>query len=756
VASPITFVPSLTEQEALARAAAFFGIEPEYWDVWGVRHVAEPDVVRAILTAMGVDCSCREALDAAVEEALWQEWSRPLPPVVVLSETAREVPVNVPPDAAEARITIRWEEGGEEHYALALERLAEAGEACLRGRSFRRKLAPLPPLRWGYHSIQVGAGGVAASASLIVCPERAWIPPELASGGRMAGIAISLFGLRSARNWGSGDFTDLEHFLDWAAEDAGVSFVALNPLHAIHNRQPFNTSPYLPNSVFYRNPLYLDVERIEDFQRSRRAQALFESPEIQQEIRELRAAPLVEYERVWSLKRLFLQMAYQTFVEEGDAARREAFDAYCARQGDLLERFAVYCALDEWIHSLTPEIWVWPEWPEPYRDPDSDAVHAFARERPREVLFHKYVQWQIELQLARAQEHARRKGMRIGLYHDLALATDRCGSDLWAHRPFFATGCRVGAPPDDFSPGGQDWGFPPPNARRHRQDGYRLFIESIRRNCAHGGALRIDHVMRFFRLFWIPDGMEAAHGAYVRDFHEDLLRILALESIRNRVVIVGEDLGTVEPWIRTELERFGVLGYRVLYFEKTREGDFRRPDEYPRQALVAATTHDLPTLAGFWMGRDIEARRAAGRLSERHYQEALQVRAQDKRRLLEALSRAGLLAQEAMRRAANTGEFTAELQSAVIGFLSTTPSMLMLLNQEDLTGETEQQNLPGTTAEYPNWRRKMRLSVEELRSDPRGKEVTAMLRQWLEASGRLAEKTGQPGVSPFSQHEPPR
>jgi 4-alpha-glucanotransferase len=342
------------------------------------------------------------------------------------------------------------------------------------------------------------------------------------------------------------------------------------------------------------------------------------------------------------------------------------------------------------------------------------------------------------------------------LYHDLALATDRCGSDLWAHRPFFATGCRVGAPPDDFSPGGQDWGFPPPNARRHRQDGYRLFIESIRRNCAHGGALRIDHVMRFFRLFWIPDGMEAAHGAYVRDFHEDLLRILALESIRNRVVIVGEDLGTVEPWIRTELERFGVLGYRVLYFEKTREGDFRRPDEYPRQALVAATTHDLPTLAGFWMGRDIEARRAAGRLSERHYQEALQVRAQDKRRLLEALSRAGLLAQEAMRRAANTGEFTAELQSAVIGFLSTTPSMLMLLNQEDLTGETEQQNLPGTTAEYPNWRRKMRLSVEELRSDPRGKEVTAMLRQWLEASGRLAEKTGQPGVSPFSQHEPPR
>jgi 4-alpha-glucanotransferase len=737
VASPISFAPAATEQEALTRAAAFFGIEPDYWDVWGVRHVAEPEVVRAILTAMGVNGSCRESLDAAVEEALWQEWSQPLPPVVVLCETARELAVHVPPDALEAHITIRWEEGGRQHYPVALDELPESGEAYLRGRSFRRKLAPLPPLRPGYHSIHVEIGGTTASASFIVYPERAWIPPELASGGRMAGIAISLFGLRSARNWGCGDFTDLEQFIDWAAEEAGVSFIALNPLHAIHNRQPFNTSPYLPNSIFYRNPIYLDVERIEDFQRSRRARALLESPEVEQEIGELRAAPLVEYERVWALKRRFLQMAYQTFVEESDAFRQEAFNAYCAREGDLLERFAVYCALDEWIHSRRPEIWVWPEWPEPYRDPDSDAVHRFVREHPREILFHKYVQWQIDLQLARAQAHALRKGMRIGLYHDLALATDRCGSDLWAHRPFFATGCRVGAPPDDFSPGGQDWGFPPPNARRHRRDGYRLFIESIRRNCAHGGALRIDHVMRFFRLFWIPDGMEASRGAYVRDFHEDLLGILALESVRNRVVIIGEDLGTVEPWIRTELERFGMLGYRVLYFEKTQEGDFRGPEEYPRQALVAATTHDLPTLAGFWLGCDIEARRAAGRLSETQYREALQARARDKEKLVDALSRAGLLAEEDGRRAADAGQFTAKLQSAVLGFLCSTPCMLLLLNQEDLTGETEQQNLPGTTAEYPNWRRKMRLSVEELRSTPQGREITALLRRWLEASGRL-------------------
>lgn len=737
MAFPITFVPSPAEEEALSRTAAFFGIQSEYWDVRGVRHVAEAEVLRAILRAMGVDCCSRETLDAAVEEALWEEWSQLLPPVLVLAETARELPLNVSPGADRVEIRIRWEEGGEERYSVTLGGLEESGAAVLRGQIFCRKLVPLPSLPLGYHSIQVETGATTSSARLVVCPDRAWLPAELASGGRLAGIGISLFGLRSARNWGCGDFTDLERFIDWAADEAGVSFVALNPLHAIHNRQPFNTSPYLPNSVFYRNPLYLDVERIEDFQRSRRARSLFESSEVQQEIHALRAAPLVEYERVWALKRRFLQIAYETFAEDGVPSRREAFDAYCAREGELLERFALYCALDEWIHAQNPDIWVWPDWPEPYRDPDSEAVRWFARERRQEVLFHKYVQWQIELQLATAQEHARRKGMRIGLYHDLALATDRCGSDLWAHRSFFAAGCRVGAPPDDFSPGGQDWGFPPPLARRHRQDGYRLFVESIRRNCAYGGALRIDHAMRFFRLFWIPDGMEPAHGAYVRDSWKDLLRIVALESVRQKVLIVGEDLGTVEPWVRKELERFGILGYRLLYFEKTPEGEFRAPEGYSRQALVAANTHDLPTLAGFWLGRDIEARRAAGRLTDSQYREALEARSLDKQRLLDLLFRLELLPDYVPRQAAAIPELTGELHNAIVGLLAATPSMLFLLNQEDLTKETEQQNLPGTTAEYPNWRRKMRFSVEELRAAPEARDVTAMLRHWLERTGRL-------------------
>ncbi len=278
--------------------------------------------------------------------------------------------------------------------------------------------------------------------------------------------------------------------------------------------------------------------------------------------------------------------------------------------------------------------------------------------------------------IAAAQQHARDKGLSIGLYHDLALATDRFGSDLWAHRSFFAAGCRVGSPPDDFSPKGQDWGFPPPNRRRHREAGYRLFAESIRKNCRHGGALRIDHVMRLFRLYWIPDGVDATQGAYVRDHWDDLVRILALESVRNRVVVIGEDLGTVEPEVRETLARFGILSYRLLYFEKDRERRvFASSADYPRQALVSSTTHDLPTLAGFWMHEDIEQRRRAGVLpDEAGYRAQLAARAAEKQKMLDVLLAEGLLPPGFPRNAADIPELTGELHNAVIGFLASTPA----------------------------------------------------------------------------------
>ncbi|HLJ77596.1 MAG TPA: 4-alpha-glucanotransferase, partial [Acidobacteriaceae bacterium] len=289
---------------------------------------------------------------------------------------------------------------------------------------------------------------------------------------------------------------------------------------------------------------------------------------------------------------------------------------------------------------------------------------------------------------------------------------------------------------DDFSPNGQDWGFPPPDAERHREDGYRLFAESIRKNCRHGGALRIDHVMRLFRLYWIPDGCDATRGAYVKERSDDFLRILALESVRNRVVVVGEDLGTVEPAVRESLARFGVLSYRLFYFEKNSQSEFRCHGEYPRQALVASTTHDLPTLAGYWAGADIQARRDVCMLDEAGWRSQMEARAVEKQKMLDVLFHEGLLNPALPRSAAAYPELTGELHHAVAGFLALTPSQLLAINQEDLTKETAQQNLPGTTWQYPNWGRKMRFTVEQLKHNVEAHNYTVMFRDWIEKAGR--------------------
>lgn len=681
-------------EDILRAAAGDLGVQQEFWDIFGSLHQTTATTNRAILAALGIDASSEESLEAGLalrestrSQTLW-------PPVLV---TGQSEPLGFP--------------------AGALEIVTEQGERLQSGPGLKLPL--------GYHNARLAG----ADLRLIVTPDRAWLPEK----ARCAGLGITLYGLRSARNWGCGDFRDLTDLIEWAVPSLHVDFIALNPLHAIHNRRPYNTSPYLPNSIFYRNHLYLDVEAVPGFDAIRH---LFEDDETLAEIGRLRESPTVEYERVAALKRRALTLIF-------DAG---APDASCLQwiegEGDLLRLFATCSALDEFVHHENPEIWVWPDWPEQYRDPDSPAVREFAARYAREILFHGWLQWLVDGQLQRVQARARELGMSIGLYHDLALATDRCGSDLWAHRPFYVAGCRVGSPPDDFSPSGQDWSFPPPNSARHREDGYRLFVESIRKSLRHGGALRIDHVMRLFRLYWIPEGHDATDGAYVRDYAADLVRILALESVRNRVVIVGEDLGTVEPEVRETLQRFGILSYRLLYFERNENG-FKPPAEYPVQALVATTTHDLPTITGFWAGADIEARLRAGIIDNAGRHAQIGDRIREKQRLLDALLVTGLLPAEHERDAARIPELTGELHYAIAGFLAQTPAMLWLINQEDMTKEPDQQNLPGTTWQYPNWSRKMRWTLESLRepgeADREAQDCAVMIRDWIARAGRATE-----------------
>lgn len=740
---------SAEDLQLLNRAAELWGILPEYEDVTGRKHPTSPETQKAILGALGVPVHDPAALHRAIDERLLAEWSALLPPSIVVLAGAGEFVLRLPEAEAEGTlsVTVQQEDGWRQQRRWELSAMRRLAQAEVAGRRFLAVAVPLPTLPLGYHQLRVvhrrGRQRRWARAALIVCPDRVWTPPAMDGERRAAGLAVSLYALRSERNWGAGDFTDLEHLLDWVAEQTGVSFIGLNPLHAIANRQPYNTSPYLPTSVFYRNLLYVDVERIEDFQRSRRAQRWFQRPEIREELQALRQTDFVEYERVYTLKLQALKLAFLEFLREfrRQTPRARAFEMWRRREGELLERFAIYCALEEWMRRRRPGTWVWPDWPAEYQHPGSRAVARFAKKHWRLVLFYQYAQWQLELQLAALQQHALRRGLAIGLYHDLALATDRCGADFWAYRPYYVSGCRVGAPPDDFSPSGQDWAFPPPDCDRHRRSGYRLFIEAVRRNARHGGALRLDHVMRLFRLYWIPEGRTPAEGAYVRQPHQELLPILALESVRNRVVIVGEDLGTVTPEIRAELERWGLLGYRIPYFEKNPDGRFRRPEQYPEQALVCSTTHDLPTLAGFWLGRDIEARRRAGLIEAEDWQRQWAERAADKQRLLDLLFELGLLPDWFPRRAELAPDWCGELHNAMVGLLSGARSRLMVLTWEDLFKETDQQNLPASTWQYPNWRRKTQLSLEELHTAPFARDCAAMFRAWLERSGRLRRRS---------------
>jgi 4-alpha-glucanotransferase len=707
----IVWAPCATLAEALERAADEFRVVAEYTDNWGEVRETKPEVRAAVLRSLGVPVDSLPALNDFLRDRLLAEWSRLLPETLVTGPTppSGTPAICVPADTdenARLRLRIRLESGEVEQGDWRLGDLEWIGEATVGERRFhRRALQFKPPVPLGYHELW-GALDAEPSDGVvtrwIVGPDRAYQAEE--APARMGGLAISLYGLRSSRNWGVGDFTDLAGMADWAARDLGVALIGLNPLHAIHNRQPFNTSPYLPLSAFFRNPLYLDIDAVPEMAGSERAQLLRRLPCVTRELAALRDAEFVEYERAWRIKRLFLRALFRQ-MEREQGERRERFEAYCA--DPLLRQFATYCALDPEMHRRDRNAWSWPQWPAEFHRPGNEAVAKTAS--VREVRFHSYLQFLIDEQLAAAQQACREAGMAIGLYHDLALATDRGGCDTWMMPELFVQGCRVGSPPDGFSPEGQDWSFPPPDDAAHARNGYQAFRELIRRNARHGGALRFDHVMRFFRLFWIPDGFAAREGVYVHSNAEALMRVLALESHRGRFLVIGEDLGTVTGEIRQMLDQFGILGYRLLYFE--RDGDeYRGADTYPRQSVAAITTHDLPTLAGFWQSADIEARRAAHLVSQASYEEQLRARKGD----IEALD-----------------ELLGEPESraiAALGFLAQTPSRILMINQEELTDEPLQQNLPGSTAEYPNWRRKMRVKVERLRKEFTFAERTALVR----------------------------
>jgi (1->4)-alpha-D-glucan 1-alpha-D-glucosylmutase len=705
---------------ALRALALRHGIAPSYRDIFGVEHAAPDATLRALLAAMGVDAERDEDSDALGANA---PATAVLPPAVVVRQREQPVHLCVSLPASRIRETLHCrvvEEGGRTHrQAFYPAESAATAEAVIDGTPYRVcELTLTPALPTGYHRVDLQTRFRSlAHTRVIVVPDTCYQPEVAAGDGRGWGAAVQLYTLRSERNWGMGDFTDLALVVEqWAARGADV--VGINPLHALFLAEPERASPYSASSRLFLNPLYLDVERIADHAECDAAREKVRAPPFQMRLAALRRADRVDYAGVAAAKREILETLYAHFRDRHlrrHTARGRDFRAYVAAQGEPLRRFALFEALHE--HHVAGEAHSgdWRQWPEPYRDPESRETKRFARQHRARIEYFSYLQWQCEQQLEAVHARAVELGQGVGLYRDLAVSVEASGADAWSAQTRYASSATVGAPPDDFNLHGQNWGLAPPLPEALAAAGYEPWIEVLRRNMRGAGALRIDHVMALWRLFWVPQGAAAEHGAYVGYPHDALLGILALESVRNRCAVVGEDLGTVPEEVRAAMRRMGILSYRLLMFEKAADGEYTAPAAYPPEALAAFSSHDLPTLAGWWEGRDLALRAELDLYPDAATRDAEVVaRAADRARLLRALEREVLLPAGVSASPAALPAMTPELARAVHVFVARTPSRLVLIQLEDVIGELEQVNLPGASPQrHASWRRKLALPLEQ-------------------------------------------
>ncbi len=543
-----------------------------------------------------------------------------------------------------------------------------------------------------------------------------YIPPWLETG-RTWGITCQLYGLRSERNWGIGDFEDLARLAELAAQ-AGADFIGVSPLHALFFAEPRHFSPYAPSSRRFLNPLYIATDQFES------------SPDPDQEaLKSLRAAEQVDYEAVARLKRAVLESEFIHFQANHLGSASEtgaAFERFRQDHGERLESFALFEALSQTMVGRGLSCG-WHGWPEDFKDKTSGAVRLFQDQNKERILFHIWLQWLAHDQLSKAQARAEAAGMRIGLNLDLAVGVSQDGADTWSEPEIVLRGVRIGCPPDAFNAKGQDWGLAPISPRSLRMDRARSFGELISDAMGPAGAVRIDHVMSLMRLYLIADGLDGTDGAYIHYPFDDMLKALSEASQTSRTTIIGEDLGTVPPNFRETMRAARIQGYRVLFFEREWDGRFRLPQDYERDALACISTHDLPTLTGWWEEHDLDDREQIG-LDEADAAPGNRAqRAKDRELMIAALAASALLPERLAPVA--RGEqpvptsLPQDLAVALSRFLARTPCRLVAIQLEDLAEMRERANLPGTTDEHPNWRRRLPLTLEAL---PRSPNFTAI------------------------------
>ncbi|WP_336114367.1 4-alpha-glucanotransferase [Streptomyces sp. PTD9-10] len=684
------------EDEELSRLAGLHGVATSYSPAPDRTVAVSASAVVAALAALGVDASTPDAVRTALAERERELRARLLPPTVVQWAGAEVPPAALAALPPGTRLRVETEQGEE-----------------------RDGTAGLPT---GVHRLSATApDGRTGHAHLIVAPDRLPAPAT-----RSCGLLVQLYSLLSRRSWGMGDLGDLAELAGWAGRTAGAGFVQVNPLHATVPGTPADPSPYRPSSRRFPDPVHLRIEEIPEFayiEDQVRVRALLERAErLRADV--LDKGALIDRDAVWELKRQALELVVRVPLGPG---RQAAYDAFRAEEGQALEDHATWCALAE-THG--PD---WHGWPQALRDPRSAETARVRTELADRVDFHARLAWLTDGRLRAAQRAAREAGMPVGIVHDLAVGVHPGGADAWAQQDHFAAGMSVGAPPDAFNARGQDWGLPPWRPDRLAASGHAPYRHLLRALFRYAGALRIDHVMGLFRLWWVPRGCPPTEGTYVRYDADAMLALLLLEASRAGSTVIGEDLGTVEPGVRETLQRRGVLGTSVLWFERDWEGDGRPlpPERWRADCLATATTHDLPPTAARLTGDHVDLRDRLGLLTRPAAEERAEATA-DTAEWLALLGSLGLLDSPAAGPPGSDEE--AEIQG-VYRFLLRTPARLIGVWLPDGVGDRRPQNLPGTWDQYPNWRLPVAdaegrpVPLEDLTASPRLRALLAALKE---------------------------
>jgi 4-alpha-glucanotransferase len=700
----------------IERLARLRGVGDAYHDYRGDLRYFTLKTRRDILRAMGCAVDDPVALAAELSELEVTRRRQLLPAVATARGTRIGIDINIPAREFGASLvwTVNLEDGSRRDGVISTADCPELWRGEIEASWVTRRRLQLPvDLPPGYHELEVKLAGVVTRCSLIMSPLECYEPPVIVQGGRLWGMAVQLYTVRSRENWGIGDFGDLKQLIRWLAP-RGAGFIGLNPLHALSPADPLRSSPYSASSRHFLNILYIAVPAVPEFLECEAARARVNEPQFLDRLHELRAAHLVDYRGVADLKFEILELLFRDFCDRHLAQGTERaieFRSFVASGGALLQAHARFDALDHYFRATMATESGWLSWPEAYRDVNGAAARHFASTHSMQVEFYLYLQWLAHDQLIGAQALTRELGMPIGLYGDYAVGSNPSGSETWVDQTSYRMGAEIGAPPDPLALRGQGWGIPPQDPVVMETQRLQGFVRLIRNNMRYYGALRLDHVMSLFRLWWVAAGDSPSEGAYVHYPLQQLLTVLALESTRSACLVVGEDLGVVPDEMRRAMPEFGLYHYKVLLFEKD-AGRFRRPDEFVRRALGTVTTHDMPTLRSYWEGRDIDLRRHLNLYPSMEIQnEVVRERDQDRAALLAALNEQGLAP---MSPATPAEPFTPELANALHVYLARSGTVLVALQIEDLLGMVDPVNVPGTDQEYPNWQRKLTADVEDM------------------------------------------